>query len=240
MPATAYLHFSRIAVRLLSVAAMVLIAGGARAQVQAAPVGPCGDPFHNHFGPFDYRTAPMDIRGMVERPHFPPGVETMTKPSKTTYHYMAQDVAYTLHVFPNHHRALNTMMRLGERHKTDPAPGARYTVECYFVRGMQYKPDDTVVRSLYALFLTKQKRNDDAVRQLELASEYAKDNPLSHLNIGLLYFDLGRYDRALEAAHAALALGFTRTDLIDKLKGINKWTEPGQLSAAPDTPKPNE
>ena len=95
----------------------------------SAQDGPCGNPFRNHFGPYDYRSASADTKALVEKVHFTPGVEAMTRPSTTTYARMAGDVAYTLHVVPNHPRALLTMMRLGERFKTDQADGAAFAVE---------------------------------------------------------------------------------------------------------------
>ena len=67
-------------------------------------------------------------------------------------------------------------------------------------------------------------------RQLAIATEHAKDNPLSHFNIGLLYFEMGRHDLALDRAHAALALGYPRQDLVDKLKAVGKWAEPPTAS----------
>lgn len=204
----------------------VLLCLGASAGPVLAQELPCGNPFENHFGPYDYRTAPAGTKGMVERPHFPPGVETLTRPSKTMFSQMAQDVAYTLHVFPNHHRALLTMSKAALKFGKDPAPGARYTVNCYFERAVQFRPDDTVARSLYAQYLTINKREAEALRQLGIATTFAKDNPFSHYNIGLLYFDLGKHELALKQAHAAIALGYMRPDLPEKLKAINKWVDP--------------
>ncbi len=198
----------------------------APALAQGADGSPCGNPFVNHFGPWDYRTATKHDKGLVEGAHFTPGVESLTRPSKTMYSTMAQDVAYTLHVFPNHPRALNAMMRLGERHKMDSPPGAAYTVECYFERAVKYRPDDTVVRALFAVFLGKKKKNAEAARQLEIATEFAKDNPVTHFNIGLVYFDIGNYEQALAAAHRARAGGYTRPELEERLKSVGKWVEP--------------
>jgi len=186
----------------------------------------CGNPFQNHYGPFDYRTVDAQNKAVVESVHFTPGVEALIRPATTTFFTMAGDVAYTLHVFPNHHRALLTMSRAAKKFGKDPAPGARFTVNCYFERAVKFRPEDTVARALYAQYLAANARQEDAVRQLEIATSFAKDNPLSHYNIGLLYFDLGKFDKALEQAHAAIALGNTRTELPDKLRAINKWTDP--------------
>lgn len=186
----------------------------------------CGNPFVNHFGPFDYRTVNAETKKTVERIHFTPGIESMTSPKNTQFHEMAQDVEYTLNVFPNHHRALVTMSRLAERWKRDPPPGTQVSVECWFNRAVRFRPDDTVSRSLYAEYLGRKKRTREAAAQLEIAVTHAKDNPLSHYNIGLVYLGLELYDKALEQAHTALALGYPRQDLANKLKQLNRWTEP--------------
>lgn len=228
-------NFTHVATRHL---AFLLLTLGALDEAAMAQSSSCGNPFQNHFGPFDYRTVDAQTKGMVERPHFPAGVETLTKPSKTTFGQMAQDVAYTLHVFPNHHRALLTMSKAAVKYAQDPAPGARYTVSCYFERAIQFRPNDTVARSLYAQYLMNNKREAEALQQLEIATTFAKDNPLSHYNIGLLYFDLGKYELALTQAHAAIALGYMRPDLPEKLKAINKWTEPAGTPPAAAQPGP--
>ncbi|EGJ09792.1 hypothetical protein RBXJA2T_05663 [Rubrivivax benzoatilyticus JA2 = ATCC BAA-35] len=198
---------------------------GAWAQVDAG--WECGNPFKNHFGPFDYRKADAGTKQLVEGAHFTPGVESLTKPKTTTYATMAGDVGYTLHVFPNHHRALMTMTRLGERHNSPQPPAAKFTIDCYYKRAVVYAPDDTVVRALYARYLFKQERRDEALQQLAAGAQQAGDNPLSHFNLGLVYFDIGDYDRAAEQALKARELGMPRTELIDRLKGVNKWVEPG-------------
>lgn len=138
---------------------------------------------------------------------------------------MAADVAYTLHVFPNHARALVTMTRLGERHHTDTPPGAKFTIDCYFQRAVRFRPDDTVVRSLYAQYLAKNGRKSAALAELGIAAEHAGENPFSHFNIGLLYFELEDYEHAELHAKKAKALGFPRTELIDRLKSKNHWSE---------------
>lgn len=191
--------------------------------------GPCGNPFRNHFGPYDYRTANADTKTMVERVHFTPGVEAMTKPGTTTYAAMAGDVGYTLHVFPNHHRALLTMQRLGEKYKTDQPEGAKFTVECYFERAVLFRPDDTVARALYAQYLVKHGRKPQALQQLAFAVEQAKDRPLSHYNLGLVYLEMGEYELALKQAHDAKRLGLeNRPQLEERLRKAGKWRDPAE------------
>jgi hypothetical protein len=233
--------FARSARRPLTwaqVAAGLLLVGWACVSLRAAAqTGPqaCGNPFRNHFGPYDFRTAPAETRKLVEDYHFTPGVETMTRPKNTMRSDMAQDVAYTLKVFPNHHRALVTMVRLAQRERRDPPPGTDITIECWFDRAVRFRPDDTVARSLYAQFLARSNRKADAERQLRFAQGHATDNALSHYNIGLVAMEAGLHQLALEQAHRALALGLPRQELADQLRRAQAWVEPGSANA-PATP----
>jgi tetratricopeptide (TPR) repeat protein len=79
---------------------------------------------------------------------------------------------------------------------------------------------------LYAQYLGKRGRPEEAARNLEAALQYAGDNPLTHYNIGLLYFDLRMYDKALVQAHTARKLGFPRADLEESLRKQGSWRDP--------------
>lgn len=216
-----------LAIVMLALPVIVATLSPANARAQSNAQQACGNPFQNHFGPFDYRTAPRADIKIVEEYHFTPGVEAMTRPATTTYANMAADVAYTLHVFPNHHRALITMTRMGEKQKTDQPAGAKFTVECYFERAVLYRPDDTVARALYAQYLVKHGRKEQALKQLAFAVEQAKDRPLSHYNLGLVYLEMGEYDLALKQAHEAKRLGLeNRPQLEERLRKAGKWRDP--------------
>ena len=190
----------------------------AHSQVNASFCGP----LKNHYGPFDYRTQKGSLK-IVEEYHFTPLVEALMGGKSG---YIDQDIDYTLHTSPNHHRALMALAKLADRNK--PAQLARLThpVECYFERAVRFKPDDTVVRILYAQFLIKAGRKNEVQHHLDTAVTHAKDNPFSHYYIGLAYFEMGFYDKALAQAHTANAMGFEYTILTDKLKAAGKWQEP--------------
>ena len=196
----------------------------------------CGNPFVNHYGPRDFRTTTPQSRAIVEDVHFTPGIESMTRPGTSTFRDMAGDVAYTLGVYPNHHRALITMARLAQRWKQDPPPGTNRTVECWFDRAVRYRPDDTVARALYAQFLHKQKRDSEAVAHLDIAVKHAGDNPLSHHNLGLIYLEVGSLEKALQQAHRARSLGLTRPDLQLALEKAGRWIEPDPVPTDPLRP----
>ena len=191
----------------------------------------CG-PLANAYGPYDYRTD-KGYLPIVEGAHFTPEVEALIRGKGG---YIGGDLDYTLRAFPNHHRALISMMRFGDRVKGPRAPNAQYDVECYFVRAVTFRPDDMTARMLFATFLTKNARKDEALKQLDLVLARAGDNPFTHYNLGLLYFDAGAHDKALIQAHRALELGFPRLELANQLKAANRWTEPVSPAAAASAP----
>lgn len=185
------------------------------------------------YGPYDYRTDKSKL-GIVEDYHFTPAVEALVRGS--TGELPGLDLSYTLGAFPNHHRALLAMVRYGEKMKSPQPPGARYSVDCYFDRALRFRPGDVIVRMIYAKYLAKSARNPEAIQQLEQATAFARDNAFSHYNIGLIYFDLKDYERALRQAHKAIGLGFPLTALRDQLQSVGKWTEPpGKPVIAPGT-----
>ena len=196
----------------------------------------CGNPFSNHFGPFDYRSADQATKNLVEKAHFTRGVETMTQPATTTVAAMAGDVGYTLRVFPNHHRALITMMRLGERHKTDLPPSAFFTVDCYFERAIRFRPDDTVARLLYVRYLTKLKRDELVKYHILLAQKYAGDNAMSNYNVGLVAFETGEFETALAQANRAKELGDPRPELEQQLRKAGRWRDVSKTGSEDSPP----
>jgi tetratricopeptide (TPR) repeat protein len=202
---------------------LLLILVALPAEVAAQQEGTvCGELRGSHYGPYDYRTQ-RDKLLIVEQYHFTPSVENLIHGESGS---LGNELSYTLNTSPNHHRALVAMMRLAERTKTPQVQGATYSVECYFNRALRFAPDDTIARALYATFLLKANRAAEATAQLDRATYYAGDDPFAHYNIGLIYLDLKRYDRALREAHRAQELGFPKMDLSNALKAAGRWTEP--------------
>lgn len=226
-----------------------LLAASASPAIAQVVGGNCGQ-LQNAYGPYDYRTD-RDKLPIVEGAHFTLEVEALVRGLTG---YLGGDIDYTLRAFPNHHRALLAMMRYGERTKTAQPPSARYTVDCYFQRAVRFKPDDTTARMLFATYLHKNGRTADANQQLEQTLALAGDNAFTHYNAGLVYLDFKNYPKALQQAHTAFALGFTRSELREALKAAGKWVEPPADAAsmpaatqatpaqsnAPDAPQSDE
>lgn len=175
----------------------------------------------NHYGPWDYRTAPKDSLRIVEGAHFTRDVETLRRGS--TSQKIGADISYTLRVFPNHHRALVAMAKLARREGKPTPAGSQYSIQCWFDRAIRYQPNDPQVRVIYAIELLRDKKQDDAIKQLEIAREFAGDSANIHYNLGLAHFDLRDYDRSREHAKKAYSLGFPLPGLRDKLQKAGQW-----------------
>jgi len=206
---------------------LALGAGPVQAQIDAGACGQIGG--DGGYGPFDYRKERGNPLHLVESAHFTPSVEALVRGNAGT---IGADLDYTLRAFPNHHRALVSAMRYFDRNKGVQPPGMRYSMECYFERALKYKPDDVTARMLYAGYLGKHGRRDDALREAGYVAHEAADNPFTHYNLGLVYLELKDYEHAVEQAHQAMALGFPRTELRDSLQAAGKWTEPPAGSAS--------
>jgi tetratricopeptide (TPR) repeat protein len=175
------------------------------------------------FGPFDYRDPANRKKTLptVEAYHFTPNVENLMKGESSES--IGSDLSYVLQAFPNHHRALNTMIRLAERKKTNQPHGSKYTVECWFDRAVRFRADDGTVRMLFGNHLSQRGKLDDALEQFKEAERLMPNSPNILYNFGLLYFERKNYDKALEYAQKASGMGFPLDGLKNKLRRVGKW-----------------
>lgn len=184
----------------------------------------CGS-LQNAYGPFDYRSD-KDKLAIVESYHLTPNVVNLV--STQSAGTIGGDLDYTLRAFPNHHRALMAMMKLGEKENVAKPRGAKYGVECYFQRALRFRDDDATVRMIYASYLSKKGKRVEALGQLDAAERLESENANIIYNTGLIYFDLKEYDKSLLYAHRAYGLGFPLPGLRDKLRRAGKWKEIGE------------
>ncbi len=221
---------------------VALLTGAALAQ----PVSGCGN-LENAFGPFDYRpdkyiyeTTYGSHRArvrIVESAHFTIETEMLVSRKTGLVVSPGADLSYTLRAFPNHHRALMTLIALGEKEKTDKPKDSLYTVDCWFRRAVRWVPDDNVVRMIYSTYLTKANRLNEAEEQLDVAARQAGDNVFTHHNLGLVYLEMKMYDKALLHAKKTYELGMTIQTLKDQLKLAGKWPESMEATtSASETP----
>lgn len=192
---------------------------------------PCGE-LRNAYGPYDYRTEKSKLE-IVEGAHFLPFVENLTRGNTSTT--PGGDIDYMLRASPNHHRALFAMMRLAKKEKTEKPRGSRYTIACWLDRAERFAPNDGVVKMLYGSYLLEKGRAEEARKKLEEALELAGDNANVYYNLGLVYFELKDYEKALANAHRAYQLGFQLPGLRNKLEKIGMWKDP--LPAGSNSPE---
>ena len=160
---------------------------------------------------------------VVEQFHFSRAVETLTQGMTGS---LGGDISYTLEHFPNHHRALASMAKLGLRLKSAQPHGARYTVSCYFERAIAFAPHDVTARMVYGSYLLATGQDAMALEQLDAASRLAPEQATIQYNLGLMYVKKKEYEKASAHAQKAYALGFPLPGLKNKLKAAGKWKEP--------------
>ncbi|MBB5018319.1 hypothetical protein HNQ59_001607 [Chitinivorax tropicus] len=217
--------------RLCMVALLLGLSTVAQAEIDMTDCDPVPPPVPGSFGPFDYTDPVHRAKSpLVENAHFTPQVEALTRGQ--TGQAVMPDIQYTLTKYPNHPRALQSLIRLGMREKTDRPAGAARTVTCFLKRAVAFAPKDLVPRMLLARNLSLRGKDDEAMKVLKEAEELAPEDANLAYNMGLLYTDRKQYDKALTYAHKAYLAGFPLPGLRDRLKKAGQWTEP--------VPKPAE
>lgn len=214
-------HDSHLALSALAtLTAFTALTVGSAASAAAAEC----PPYVRHTPGGDYTNA-QDRSGLavVENFHFSRAVETLTKGMTGS---LGGDIGYTLEHFPNHHRALASMAKLGLRLKTTQPTGARYTVSCFFERAIAFAPHDVTARMVYGSYLLSMGQDASALEQLDAASRLAPEHATTQYNLGLMYMKKKQYDKASVHAQKAYALGFPLPGLKNKLKAAGKWREP--------------
>jgi hypothetical protein len=212
--------------------------------IQAAP---CEDIHPNYrngggtkFGPYDYNAeisrkgvtgSPLQI---VEQEHFTEKIRTL-KGGNTSL-TPGGDLSYTLWAFPNHHQALVTLINYTTSANTDQPPQMRYSAECYFKHAVQWRPNDAKTRLIFGMYLYKNKKIQSAIEQFAESVRLDPDSGNAFYNLGLAYFENKDYDKALDAAHAAYALGFGLDGLKNKLARNGRWKD----APPPPLPQPEE
>jgi tetratricopeptide (TPR) repeat protein len=169
---------------------------------------------------------------MVESAHFSANIRNLESGNDA---FLGGELSYALEAFPNHYPALQTLVKLSLREKNTKPQGANFTVECYFNRAIRWRSDDAIVRMLYASYVTKFKRYDDALEQYQVALRLQPENANLNYNIGLLYLKRKNYEQSVVYAKKAYGLGFPLSGLRNKLKRAGKWD--GTLDESADEEK---
>src|SRR5207247_529058 len=137
--------------------------------------------------------------------HFTPQTENLIRGVTAP---LEADIAYTLRVFPNHHRALDAMSRLSVKLHTLHPPKSDCSVDGWFERAIRFRPDDARVHLAYGIHHFRWKRLAQAKEQLLEAERLAGNDSNVFYNLGLLYADLKEWDKAMSYAKKAYDSGF--------------------------------
>ena len=185
----------------------------------------CGDPFNNGVGPFDY-TDPKD-RGtsdripIVEAYHFNAKVESL-QGGMSSAHVM-DDLDYTLRAVPNHHRALYAVAK--HQLQVGVENMRPRTAECYFERAITFRPRDSNVHLVFGIFLQQSGKESASEAQYLRAIEIDESSAEAYYNLGLLYLEMGKNDKALTSARMAYDLGYPLQGLKNMLIRSGDWED---------------
>lgn len=219
----------------------------ATVSAQLLPDG-CGT-LQQSWGPFDYRPeryipettyrSHSALLAIVETAHFTPAVEKLIRGK--TGALPGGDLAYTLAVFPNHHRALIAISALAKKEKALQPQFTKYTVDCYFQRALAFRPDDNMVRMVYANHLIQSGQVSAATPYIDTVAGQNPESAFTQRSISLLYLEVKNYDKALVHAHKAKDLGLNIDTIKEQLLKLGKWQDslPQLLDAAPARPANN-
>ena len=170
------------------------------------------------FGPFDYslRSHLKKELNLVESAHFTPEVESLVRGNTSVT--PAQDLQYTIRAWPNHHRALYSILRYQLLNKGKRV--LNVPVECYFQRAIAFSPKDPITHMLFGMYLHRSNKLELAIKYYTKAEKLQPKRSEIIYNFGLLLFDMKNYKLAKSYAKRAEALGYPLKGLQRKLKKI--------------------
>lgn len=173
--------------------------------------------------PYDYTQRaryPSKLQ-LTESYHFTPDVENLVAGSSSTD--PLRDIDFTLAVWPNHHRALNSAIRARLRKRDTYHITGLTPAECYLQRAINFSPNDAVSHMLYGTLLYRMDRMEEALKEYRRAEDLAPGNIEVQYNLGLLLVDMEQYQEAARYAKRVYARGFPLPGLKRKLTQKGYW-----------------
>ncbi len=171
-----------------------------------------GAPVESYYGHYD----PAHLSA-VEKHHLPQAREKAARKDEQAAAYAWGDIEFILRRFPNHPQALLIATDLSLR------LDSRKRVEKYMERAVSFDPRPAEPWIIYGIFLHRWGDYAAAVEKYREALKRDAGNPETWYNLGLAYFELKRYDEALEAAHKAYAQGYPLPGLRNRLRRAGHW-----------------
>lgn len=169
----------------------------------------------------DFTAAKDQLRiSQIEGFHFDADTENLIRGVNGS---IGADIDFLVRYSPNHRRGLAALVRLALKDKTPQPSGVQIPVECYLLRGLEFKPSDAEVHKIYATYLARLGRNSEALATFEQAEKLSPNDPVIAYNIGLLLTDQRDFERARGYAKKAYAGGIEFPGLRDKLARLGQW-----------------
>jgi tetratricopeptide (TPR) repeat protein len=109
--------------------------------------------------------------------------------------------------------------------------GLDQVAEDLFTRSIQDQPTNVHLYNRLGIALRRQKKHQEALRCYHTALDLAPASEKIYFNLGMLYFDLGNKDKALQAFQTALHL---RPDFADAREFIESHLLHDLIPGAPD------
>jgi len=186
---------------------------------------PCPQ-LHKGYGPYDYlqRDKYAHELWLVDSTHFHKDIENLIDKTRRTGDTQG-DLHYTLNAWPNHHRALLSVIRYQIKLNNKlmrPIP-LTSPPECYLQRAMNYSPKDPVPHSFMGYYLEKIGHLEQAIKHYENALTISPNNSKIEYSYSLLLIKLKQYDKALSQAKNAYQHGNPPSGLRNKLIKLGVW-----------------
>jgi len=180
-------------------------------------------------GPWDYTNPATHVHlERVEHSYFAPHVENLAWDPKQD----AMSAAKTLRIYPNHHRALYTLMRYYRDYPNIDNKNEIHSMECLFARASFFAPNDPTVYMLYGMHYHWNSDFIGSKGKYLKAYDLDPENPQVNYNLGLMYYDQGDYESAAKHADIAYNGGYPLQGLRKKLSRLEE-AAPAKVEAAP-------
>lgn len=208
-------------------AAGVCAAGTAKARVAASSIS------RLECQPISYLTDPSDYRERdsttqmqwgiqdVFRNHLYPALERMRQGDYSEP--VMADLNFLLRHWPNHLPGLEALIQYAA------GGGKPYNFEppnCYFLRAREFVPQDVGVVLLEGYYFWQKADTARAIETYQTALRIDPKSLDAHYNLGLLYFQMGDYGKAVANARVAYAGGYPLPGLRNMLQRSGHWGDP--------------
>jgi tetratricopeptide (TPR) repeat protein len=187
------------------------------------------------FGPYDYlqRDKLQAELEVVEENHFTTEIEKLQEGQSTT---PIGEIHYTLMVWPNHHRALQSALQFRLQNRGDWAINNASPAECVLQRAIKFSPNDPIPYMLHGLLMHRAKQYEKALTSYRAANRLRPNDIITQYNMGLTLVELKKYREAAQLAKKVYNVNFPLPGLKKKLIAAGHWNaETG--TAEPKTAK---